>query len=96
LHWIDQLAPSVVHSFNLIQPSIVAIQEDSMEFESSGRQSKITREISELLMRQFSAIQKSIRHECAMEEENEFDRRRAKINELIQELEQTKALDKAA
>jgi hypothetical protein len=47
-------------------------------------------------MRQFSAIQKSIRHECAMEEENEFDRRRAKINELIQELEQTKALDKAA
>ena len=67
-----------------------------MEFESSGRQSKITREISELLMRQFIAIQKSLRHESAVEEETEFDKRRERINELIQELEQTKELDKAA
>ena len=67
-----------------------------MKVDSSGRQAMITREISELLMRQFSAIQKSVRHESTTEETREFDRRRARINELIEELEQTKTLDKAA
>jgi hypothetical protein len=96
LYRIDQMAPSVIHSFNLINPSMAALQEDPMKFDNSVQQAKITREISELLMRQFSAIQKSVRHESAMEGENEFDRRREKIKELIQELEQTKAVDKAA
>lgn len=67
-----------------------------MKVDSSGRQAMITREISELLMRQFSAIQKSVRHESTTEETREFDQRRARINELIEELEQTKTLDKAA